>query len=286
MRLAWPLLVLALAATGSPAEGFDAVWGRAILWQVGDNVAVVAAAREEIIAMGEDAVPLVMARLGAASTLELRALRAVVPAIGEPFVEPLLEVVKNGEGQRLATAIELLRRLEAPAVMDVVAARWPGGLPDGAAGREAMAAAAAFGRVDMVSTIAGALAGCDRDGVAAAQALGGLEDAASGAALAAAATGPCPLTRYAAVAALGRLGRLEWLPHSGRARARALGLMDGGRARRALRQMLADDDWRVRLDVALALRPESVSDRTAARRARRGEEHPAVAYRLDSVLAG
>ena len=155
MRLAWPLLVLALAATGSPAEGFDAVWGRAILWQVGDNVAVVAAAREEIIAMGEDAVPLVMARLGAASTLELRALRAVVPAIGEPFVEPLLEVVKNGEGQRLATAIELLRRLEAPAVMDVVAARWPGGLPDGAAGREAMAAAAAFGRVDMVSTIAG-----------------------------------------------------------------------------------------------------------------------------------
>lgn len=280
------LLSLLLAAAEAPPPDFAEVWGRATLWQVGENVEVVAQAREEIIAMGAAAVPLVMARLDASATLELRALWAVVPAIGEPFVEPLLAVVAEGGGQRLANAIDLLRRLEVPEVMEVVAERWPDSLPAGAARRNAMAAAAAFGRADMVGRIGAGLANCDRDGVAAAQALGGLAVAASGEALAAAATGNCPLTRYAAVAALGRLGRLEWLPAEGRARARALGRMEGERARRALRALLADPDWRVRLDAARALDPASASDLGAARRALRQETHPAVAWALKETTGG
>lgn len=286
MRRGLALLAL-LAATGAPTEeSFAEVWARATLWQVGENVEVVADARAEIVAMGEAAVPLVMARLGATSTLVRRALWAVVPAIGEPFREPLLAEVATGDGARLENAIDLLRRLGAAEVVDAVAARWPeGALPAGPAGRQAMAAVAAFARTDMAGRVALSLSECGRDAVAAAQALGGLTVEESGRALAAVVDGDCPQTRWAAQRALAGLGETAWLPEGGRGRVRTLALMEGAAARRLLRRHLDDEDWAARLDAAMALDPESASDRRAARARLRVEGHAWVVAALEEALA-
>jgi len=118
------LLALALPVPAAPPAGgepasaaaadentrFAGLFATASLWRVGDNVERVEAARKELAAAGEPAIRwLVEHRLGVATTLERRALDAVLVARKDLAAPLLLERLREEPAASPAVRINLAR---------------------------------------------------------------------------------------------------------------------------------------------------------------------------------
>ncbi|MBC8515588.1 hypothetical protein H8D30_07030 [bacterium] len=273
------LLLLVVGFSGR----YDDLWTDATRWQVGEDVEVVALARERFIEEGEEALPFLMEKLGAETTLEKRALWAIIPAIGDLFIEPLMAEVLDGDGERLTNGIDLLIRMEVEAVVDQVVLRWPeGAFPTTAPGRMAVKGIGIFGRVDLVPRIILGAVDCGRDGLAAVQALGKLPTERSGQTLGALVDGDCAMLRYGAEVALAHLGRLDWIPQEGRGRFRVLGRMS--EAGPLLVDALEHADWRIQLEGVRGLAKSEWEGSMEALLRWKGAEHPAVRSARKSAL--
>ncbi len=159
-----------------PTEGnLEALYAKARLWQVGKNVPVVARARAILAALGPKAGRwMIRNKLGAAHTLDRRALRGVIPKIGAVLVPDLREALKDEDPVRRWNAIDLLQRMEEKGVIaDFI--RLLRGDPEGSVRRKAAVALGAFGAAEALPAFDGLIRSEDpADRRTAAQALAGI----------------------------------------------------------------------------------------------------------------
>jgi hypothetical protein len=93
---------------------FTLLYQKARLWQVGDNIPVVARARATLVALGLPAGQwLIQNKLGAEHTLDRRALRGVIPKIGAALLPDLRQALQDkANPARRWNALDLLARMK------------------------------------------------------------------------------------------------------------------------------------------------------------------------------
>ncbi|HHI81146.1 MAG TPA: HEAT repeat domain-containing protein [Planctomycetes bacterium] len=96
------------------AKTYALLYQKARLWQVGDNIPVVARARATLVALGLPAGRwLIQHKLGARHTLDRRALRGVIPKIGASLLPDLRRALKDPSNpDRRWNALDLLGRMK------------------------------------------------------------------------------------------------------------------------------------------------------------------------------
>ena len=111
--LTWLALLLPVQEAPPADEGhLEELFGIASLWQVGENVEKVARARQELIALGDEALRFILEKkLSSKRGLEWRAISAVVMGNGAAAVKPLQEKLGTGSGIEKRNAVRLLGML-------------------------------------------------------------------------------------------------------------------------------------------------------------------------------
>ncbi len=116
-------LLLLCAPLCAQQQKLDALWRVGCLWQVGENIPKVAAAREALVEAGPPGLEYALGKLGASSTLEIRCLTAVVVAFKEQAVDPLIERVAHEDPIARRNVAELLDKLKARRAADALLAQ-------------------------------------------------------------------------------------------------------------------------------------------------------------------
>ena len=96
LSLTLAVALLLLLPTGIVAEGPDdakleELWKTGSLWQVGDNIPKVEAARKEIVAAGDAGLAFIFTKLNSTDGLEYRCLEAVFKGFGAKALPGLFE---------------------------------------------------------------------------------------------------------------------------------------------------------------------------------------------------
>jgi HEAT repeat protein len=90
----------------------EELYGIASLWQVGENVERVKKAREDLIALGDEAVRFIVEKkIGTRSGLEWRAIETVILGVGSSAIEPLQAKLRSGSLDEKRGAVSLLGAL-------------------------------------------------------------------------------------------------------------------------------------------------------------------------------
>jgi HEAT repeat protein len=112
MMTAGLLVLLTLPGLQDNQERMEELYGIASLWQVGENVERVKKAREDLIALGDEAVRFIVeSKLGTRRGLEWRAVETVILGVGSSAIEPLQEKLRTGSLDEKRGAVSLLGSL-------------------------------------------------------------------------------------------------------------------------------------------------------------------------------
>ncbi len=300
-----PLAALVLALSALPAcaeESLDDLWKTAVLWEVGDNVEKVAAARKEIIARGEAALTfLIPARLETADGLAIRALESTIPVIAKEAGDALRTQAVQGLMAALDSPNPNVRRNAANLLGHCGAAEAAPALAKLLGDKDARGGAlAALGALKVAAAVPEIVAAIRTPGaserfrVAAVSTLGAIGGPEALAALVSLLSDPASPVRFAAQYALETLKATDvLLPllDSPQRRVRlhaieALGRIPAPEAKDALRKLAGDADRVVRGSVIEALTAMASKDeREWFEKRLEGEEDPFVVKKLEDALA-
>lgn len=269
MRLLALLAALAIAvsvaapSSAQEARSLDDLWREATLWEVGSNAEKVPAARQALIARGDEALAfLIPAKLDTKDTLVTRALSVVVTGIRGGAAERLRAALSHESPNVRRNAADLLGQLGDRASAAAIAALLQD--PDTRGG--ALAALGSLKARESAEAVAAILNGGagikERESVSAASNLGAIGGSAAETALVAALSDERAQVRHAAQLALERLANPSALVATAASRSNgharlhaiaALGRIGDGMAAGALQSYLHDSSPIVRGFAAEAL---------------------------------